>query len=225
MNSINQSIKVWDLPVRLFHWALVICFAVSWASAELFDNAMQVHLYAGYVMLILVLFRVTWGFSGSGTARFSQFVTGLRPAMDYATTLLKPRPSYYLGHNPLGGWAVIAMLALLAFQVLTGLFSYNDELLIGGPLIHWVNQDTSSIISEIHGIAFNVLLAVTGIHIAAVLFYRFFKHNNLITAMITGYKELPNTIPTSNLHFASNWRALIIVVLIAASVAALVIYS
>ncbi|WP_124950595.1 cytochrome b/b6 domain-containing protein [Sulfuriferula thiophila] len=225
MNTINQSIKVWDLPVRLFHWSLVICFAVSWASVELFDDAMQVHLYAGYVMLTLVLFRVVWGFSGSGTARFTQFVTGLRPTLAYATTLLKPRPSHYLGHNPLGGWAVITMLALLAFQALTGLFSYNDELLIGGPLVHWVGQDISSTISEIHGAAFNVLLTIVGLHIAAVLFYRFFKHNNLIVTMITGYKSLPNTVPSANLHFVSNWRALAILVVIATGVAALVIYS
>ena len=224
MNTINQLIKVWDLPIRLFHWSVVICFAVSWGSVELFDNAMQVHLYAGYAMLTLVLFRVIWGFIGSGTARFSQFITGLRPTMAYASTLLKPRPSYYLGHNPLGGWAVMAMLALLILQAMTGLFA-NDDLLTSGPLAHWVGKDWSDTISEVHQIAFNFLLAVIGIHIVAVLFYRFFKHNNLIVTMITGYKSLPNTIPTANLQFASNWRALGIFVVIATSVAALVIYS
>ena len=224
MNTINQSTKVWDLPVRLFHWSLVICFAVSWGSVELFDDAMQVHLYAGYTMLTLVLFRIVWGFVGSSTARFSQFITGLRPTIAYATTLLKPRPSHYLGHNPLGGWAVIAMLTLLAFQAITGLFS-NDDLLTKGPLAHWIGKDWSDIMSEIHHEAFDYLLAVVGIHIAAVLYYRFFKHNNLIITMITGYKSLPNTIPSANLHFASGLRALVIFIAVAAAVAALVIYS
>lgn len=222
MNSTHQSIKVWDLPVRLFHWSLVICFAVSWASVDLFD-AMQLHFYAGYAMLVLVLFRIIWGFAGSSTARFSQFVTGLRPALTYAATLLKPRSGDYIGHNPLGGWAVIAMLALLAFQIITGLFAYNDEELVGGPLVHWISQDMSSTISEIHEAAFNVLLTVIGIHIAAVLFYRFYKHSNLIATMISGYKTLPNTLPTSGLRFVSGWRALILFILIAAGVAALVI--
>ncbi|MDR3391807.1 MAG: cytochrome b/b6 domain-containing protein [Sulfuriferula sp.] len=223
MNSTNQSIKIWDLPTRLFHWSLVICFAVSWASADLFD-AMQVHFYAGYVMLTLVLFRLAWGVLGSSTARFSQFLSGLRAVSAYSKTLFKPRPGDYIGHNPLGGWAVILMLGLLAFQAVTGLFS-NDDLLASGPLAHLISGDLSDTISDIHHEAFDYLLAIAGIHIAAVLFYRFYKRSNLIITMITGYKTLPNTIPTSGLRFVTNWRALGLFMLIGAGVAALVIYN
>lgn len=223
MNTTSQTIKIWDLPVRLFHWSLVLCFAVSWASADLFD-AMQVHFYAGYTMLVLVLFRIVWGFAGSTTARFSHFLSGPRSTLAYTATLFKPRSSNYIGHNPVGGWAVVLMLALLAFQAITGLFS-NDEVLASGPLAHWVSGDMSDTISDIHHEAFDFLLAVVGIHIAAVLFYRFFKHNNLIATMISGYKSLPNTLPASGLRFVSNWRALAILALVAAGVTALVIYA
>lgn len=226
MDATHQSVKVWDLPVRLFHWALVICFAVSWASVELadvFDNAMQIHLYAGYTMLSLVLFRILWGIFGSSTARFSQFVTGLRPTLAYATTFFTPRTRAYIGHNPMGGWAVIAMLVLLGIQVGTGLFAH-DDLLTSGPLAHTVSSDLSDTMSDIHQTAFNFLLAMVGIHIAAVLFYRFYKHNDLITTMFTGYKTLPNTLSASNLHLASNARAIFIFLLVVAGVTALVLY-
>ncbi|MHB9017845.1 MAG: cytochrome b/b6 domain-containing protein, partial [Burkholderiales bacterium] len=114
--SNKPSIKVWDLPVRLFHWGAVLCFFVSWASASLFDVTMEIHLYSGYIMLTLILFRIVWGFAGSSTARFSHFVRGPRSFMAYLRTLRQPEPSHYLGHNPGGGWAVIAMLSLLLLQ-------------------------------------------------------------------------------------------------------------
>lgn len=223
MNSTNQSVKVWDLPTRLFHWTLVVCFGVSWASAQLFD-AMDVHLYAGYLTLVLVIFRVIWGFVGSSTARFSQFISGVRPTLVYTATLLKPRPSYYFGHNPLGGWAVILMLALLAFQAITGLFAH-DDLLTSGPLAHHVSNDLSDYLSHLHHRAFNVLLAVVGLHTVAVLFYQLYKRNNLITTMLTGYKTLPNTLPIANLRFVSNRRAVLIATIVTAAVTALVVYS
>lgn len=224
MNSTNQTVKIWDLPTRLFHWGLVICFAVSWGSAELFDNAMQIHFYAGYTLLILLVFRVLWGIIGSSTARFSQFLSSWQPTLAYARTLFKPRPNDSLGHNPVGGWAVIIMLAVLAMQVVTGLFSNND-LLDSGPLAHYISKDLSDSISGIHHEMFDYLLAIIGIHIAAIFFYRYFKHSNLITAMVTGYKTLPNTLNISSLHFASNRRALALFIIASASVTALVYYS
>ncbi|MFA5171658.1 MAG: cytochrome b/b6 domain-containing protein [Sulfuriferula sp.] len=224
MNTTNQKIKIWDLPTRLFHWSLVLCLAVSWGSAELFDDAMQIHFYAGYTLLTLLIFRVLWGFVGSSTTRFSYFVSGMHATKTYARTLFKPRPNDNIGHNPVGGWAVIIMLALLALQAITGLFSNND-LLDSGPLAHLLSKDMSDTISGIHEEAFNFLLAIVGLHIAAIFFYRFYKHSNLITAMITGYKTLPNTLNSSSLYFASNRRAIVTLIIAAASVAALVVYG
>ncbi len=224
MNSTNQTVKIWDLPTRLFHWSLVICFAVSWASVELFDNAMQIHFYAGYTLLTLLVFRVLWGMVGSSTARFSQFIRGWQPTLAYARTLFKPRSNESLGHNPIGGWAVIIMLVMLAMQVVTGLFSNND-LLDSGPLAHYLSKELSDSVSGIHGEMFDYLLAIIALHVAAVFFYRIYKHNNLITTMITGYKTLPNTLNISSLHFASNRRALAVLIIASASVTALVYYS
>ncbi|MEQ1668392.1 MAG: cytochrome b/b6 domain-containing protein [Sulfuriferula sp.] len=224
MNSTNQTVKIWDLPTRLFHWSLVICFAVSWASAELFDNAMQIHFYAGYTLLTLLVFRVLWGMVGSSTARFSRFLSSWQPTLAYARTLFKPRPNDSLGHNPVGGWAVIIMLAVLVMQVVTGLFSNND-LLDSGPLAHYLSKELSDSVSGIHGEMFDYLLAIIALHIAAIFFYRYFKHSNLITAMVTGYKTLPNTLNISSLHLASHRRALAVLIIAIASVTALVYYS
>lgn len=204
-----QKIKVWDFPVRLFHWSLAICFAASWATAELFDNALQYHLYAGYATLVLILFRIFWGFVGSTTARFAHFMHSFFAAMKYAGTLRLPHPGKHVGHNPLGGWMVLAMLSFLLIQAATGLFS-TDDVAIQGPLAFWVGYTLSDSISSIHHLLFNFLLALVGLHVSAVLFYRFFKHDNLITPMITGYKYLPNGVPMPKLSFASNWHALLL---------------
>ncbi|WP_413437019.1 cytochrome b/b6 domain-containing protein [Sulfuriferula sp. GW1] len=209
ITSPNVKIKVWDFPVRLFHWGLAICFVASWASAELFDNAMQYHLYAGYAMLILILFRVLWGFMGSTTARFTSFIRGFGTTLKYAGTLHKPHPGQQIGHNPLGGWMVVVMLGILFAQAGTGLFS-TDDVATQGPLAFWVGDTLSDTISGIHQQLFNFLLALIVLHISAVLFYRFFKHDNLISPMITGYKDLPGGTSAPALHFVSNRRAFLL---------------
>lgn len=209
MNTPSPKIKVWDFPVRLFHWSLAICFAASWASAELFDNAMQYHLYAGYAILVLILFRILWGFVGSTTARFTSFIRSFLTTLKYAGTLREPHPGKLIGHNPLGGWMVIVMLGFLLAQVGTGLFA-SDDATTQGPLAFFVGDTLSDTISGIHQQLFNFLIALIGLHVAAVLFYRFFKHDNLITPMITGYKHLPHGTPAPHLYFVSNWRAVVL---------------
>lgn len=219
----QQQVEVWDLPTRLFHWGLVICFIVSWASASLFDN-MQIHYYAGYTMLTLVLFRIVWGFAGSSTARFSHFVRGPRALIAYARSLPQRSRSTHFGHNPGGGWAVLGMLGLLLLQAATGLFS-NDEDGTKGPLAHWVSDDLSDTLSTVHSVAFDFLLGLIGLHIAAVLFYRFFKQDNLIVAMITGRKTPIPGVPAPAAQFAELWRAALAFALIAGGVAALVLFN
>ena len=215
----TQEIKVWDLPTRLFHWSLVILFGVSWASTELFDN-FDIHAYSGYAILVLVLFRLLWGIFGSTTSRFASFVRSPRSAFNYAATLLQPKPGNQIGHNPLGGWAVLFMLALLLFQAGTGLFA-NDDMIDKGPLVHLITTDLSDILSELHEEAFNFLLALVGLHIAAVLFYRLFKRENLVTPMVTGKKSVTGkTAPDQ--RFTSTWTALLLLIIVVAGVALLV---
>ena len=153
MNTQTQSntklIRVWDWPIRLYHWLLVALFITSWISAEIGGNAMQYHLWSGYAVLGLVLFRVLWGVVGSETARFAHFMRGPSAVLAYTRSWFKPDYHAALGHNPLGGWSVIALLLAIVFQALTGLFS-NDDIANEGPLYHLVNKGTSDLISQTH---------------------------------------------------------------------------
>ncbi len=214
----TTEITLWDLPTRLFHWGLVGTIAVCWVSGELLDDAMTLHIWAGYCALALLLFRVMWGFFGSETARFSQFVTSPPQVAAYVRTLLQRKPGTHAGHNPLGGWSVLVLLALSLTVTVSGLFS-NDEVSTWGPLAHRITPDLSDRLSDMHGIAFNVLAGVIALHVLAVLFYRLYKRDNLILPMITGRKPVSAAVPRPAL--ASNGRALLLFTVAAAAVALL----
>jgi cytochrome b len=176
------KVRVWDLPVRLFHWALVLLVAALWATHEL--DMMEVHVLLGQAMLGLILFRLIWGLIGSSTARFSSFLRGPRGVLAYLRA-----PGGAFGHNPLGGWSVVAMLAVLGVQVGLGLFASDEDGEHYGPLSHLVSYDTAVTLAERHETLFNVLLALIGVHLAAVLYYRFVKREDLVTPMVTGRRE------------------------------------
>ncbi|MDG4549459.1 MAG: cytochrome b/b6 domain-containing protein [Candidatus Contendobacter sp.] len=188
-NDVIQNIEVWDLPTRLFHWSLVALVAAQWLTAE-GSGAMHWHVRGGYAVLALVLFRLIWGFMGSDTARFSDFLRGPGAALAYAQALRRGETPRYLGHNPLGAWSIVAMLVLLLIQAGTGLFA-NDDILIEGPLYAWVSKGTSDWLTTIHRFNFNLLLLVIAVHLSAVLFYLLVKRENLIRPMLSGRKRLP----------------------------------
>lgn len=184
------SIQVWDLPVRLFHWSLVGLVATSFVTVEMGGNAMIWHMRAGYAILGLLLFRVAWGFFGGETARFFSFVRGPSAVFGYAKNLPKKDSAPHLGHNPLGGWSIIAMLAALLVQAGTGLFA-NDDIFIEGPLYPWVSKSVSDALTEFHEFNAGVIVALVSLHVAAVFFYLIYKRENLITPMITGRRQWP----------------------------------
>ena len=190
----TKKIRVWDWPVRVFHWSVVTLLIISWISAEIGGNAMQYHLWSGYAMLSLVLFRIVWGLVGSETARFSQFLRGPGVVLAYARTLFKPGYCARPGHNPLGGWSVAALLLTLIFQTTTGLFS-NDDIANEGPLYHLVSKATSDLVSQLHAGSFNVLLTLVLLHIAAIIFYRVKHRENLLKPMLTGVKVMDESVP------------------------------
>ncbi len=190
MNESSMMVKVWDAPVRLFHWLLVALVALSVTTGYLAGNALRWHVWSGCAILALLIFRLLWGFAGSTYARFAHFVRGPRAVRDYARGLLSRTPSYAIGHNPLGGWMVVALLASLALQAGTGLFA-NDDIATEGPLYPKVSKALSDTLSTWHQANAVLLLVLVGMHVAAVLYYYFYKRENLLRPMITGSKVVP----------------------------------
>ncbi len=201
----EARVRVWDLPVRLFHWLIVILFAFSWWTAD--NDHLDWHFVSGYTILGLLLFRVYWGFVGSGTARFAGFVKGPKAVLGYASQLFARPGKISLGHNPMGGWSVLAMLALLILQVGLGLFAIDVDGVEGGPLDNLVSFETARRMSHFHGLVFNILLGLIGLHVVVVLFYLVFKRENLIAAMIGGHKRAARET-TEYIRFVPLWWAL-----------------
>lgn len=174
---------VWDLPLRLFHWVLALLVVAQVVTATIGGNAMEYHALGGYAILALVLFRIVWGFVGGTHARFADFVRGPSRVLDY----LRGRGSMHAGHNPLGGWSVMAMLGSLLLQATTGLFA-NDDVMMEGPLVKHVSGRVSEIATQIHDVNGWVLVGLAVAHVIAVLYYLVARRQNLIAPMLSGRK-------------------------------------
>lgn len=181
----TRLIPVWDLPVRIFHWALVLLVICQVATAQIGGNAMEYHALGGYAILTLVLFRIVWGFVGSRHARFADFLRGPVAVWRH----LRGQAAPTLGHNPAGGWSVVLMLVSLLTQALTGLFA-NDDIMMEGPLAKHVSSDASAFATLVHDVNAWVLLTLIALHLLAVLFYLFGKKQNLIGPLVTGRKKV-----------------------------------
>lgn len=186
--------RVWDLPTRLFHWSLVAAIVAAVATGKTGGNWIEWHGQIGLFILGLILFRIVWGFVGAPTARFANFVRG--PAAIKAYLKGEWRG---VGHNPLGALAVLALLGLVAAQVVSGLFA-NDDIAFSGPLAPLVGSDLSGKITGLHVWLFNGLLAVVGLHVGAIAFYARVKRTNLVLPMVTGYQALDEASPPPAHH-------------------------
>lgn len=189
----SQSVRAWDLPTRIFHWVLVFLILSAWVSIEfsneIGDATMQWHRYNGYALLIIILWRLLWGLFGSSTSRFGNFVRGPGAALSYATNLLRGRERHYLGHNPLGSYMILALLAAVAFQTILGLFSTEHNYLTWGPLAPLISDGLTKSITGLHKEFFDLaILPLIGIHIVANFAYAAFKRDPLVKAMVTGRK-------------------------------------
>lgn len=216
------KLKVWDLPVRLFHWLLLVLVGFSWWSGEQGGDRMQWHSWSGCAILTLVLFRIGWGFIGSDSARFVSFVRGPRASFAHLRSVLKRQPQACLGHNPLGGWMIMTLLLVLLVQVVTGLLG-NDDSDYEAPLSHWLSHDTSSLMTALHAYGFDLLLILVGLHIAAVLTHIVLHRDDMLKAMFTGVKA--SLAGESAGRMASNWRALSMLAVVAVGVYALVSFG
>ena len=204
---------VWDLPVRVTHWALVLAVAGCWATHYAGIGWFDWHRRLGYTVLVLAAFRVAWGFAGTRHARFASFVRGPRALL----AGLRAGGVATVGHNPLGALSVLAMLALLLLQGATGLFA-NDEIMSMGPFYGWIAPELSNRITTLHRASSDWLLALIGLHVVAVAFYVRVRRQPLVRAMITGRKPAAD-VPAAEAIAGS--RVLLAVVIVAALVVAL----
>ena len=178
-----MRVRIWDLPVRLFHWAIVLLVPALWATHEW--EMMDTHILLGEIMLGLLLWRLLWGVLGSSTARFGAFVRGPGAVLRHLTG----KGGRSFGHNPLGGWSVLAMLLLLLTQVGLGLFAIDEDAIYGGPLSHLVSYDTARTLAHRHETVFWILVGLIALHVLAILYYLLVKRDDIVTPMITGRRK------------------------------------
>ncbi|BFM49708.1 cytochrome b/b6 domain-containing protein [Marinomonas sp. THO17] len=183
-----KSTLVWDWPIRIFHWLLVVLFTGLIVTGKAEEDYMQYHFYFGYGLSSLVIARVLYGFYGSRYALFSQFLRGPKVVWHFAKSLIIGKPLHYLGHNPLGALMVIALLVTLTVQWVSGLFS-SDDIFWFGPFNGLVSEDTASFLVSIHHTLPDYLLGLVAIHILAVLYHEIRLNERLIEGMVRGIKK------------------------------------
>jgi cytochrome b len=184
-NSVTREVYIWDPFVRVFHWTLVVAFTVAYLTE---DDLLKVHVFAGYLVGALVIARVIWGFVGPTRARFSDFVYAPVTALRYIRDLLLFRSERYLGHSPGGGAMVVVLLLFLAATVVTGLVVYGGDQQ-AGPLAGMFTKDFGESFEEVHELIANITLGLIFAHVAAVVLASFVHRENLVRAMVTGYKR------------------------------------
>jgi cytochrome b len=182
--SDKQRIRVWDLPTRVFHWALVLLVVASFVSGKIGGNAMVWHGRFGLAILGLLSFRLLWGLVGSTYARFISFLPTPNAVIAYLRGQWRG-----LGHNPLGALSVFGLLALLACQVASGLFA-NDDIAFRGPLHALASSELSERLTSWHRLSVNLLVLLVALHLLAIGFYAYARKDNLVRPMLTGWKEV-----------------------------------
>jgi cytochrome b len=204
----HSTVRVWDLPTRLSKWLLVACVVTAWAINTYAPGHPEWHKWNGYTVLVLVAFRVLWGCFGSPTARFSDFVTWPWTAAAYGWAEFRGQARHYLGHNPLGGWMILALLAAVAMQAILGLYSADDErVVIEGPLAHTVSEGTVDWATHLHRLGFNIILGLVIIHVIANVAHDMLRHAGLIRGMITGRKSRFTYVNALDVTLRSPWTA------------------
>ncbi len=199
--------RLWDLPLRLFHWALVAAVTTAWVTAQVGGEWMKVHGAAGIAVVGLVAFRLVWGLLGPRTARFASFAPTPRGIVAY----LKGRWQG-VGHNPLGALSVFALLALLAFQATSGLFA-NDDIAFTGPFAAQVDEALSARLTGWHHLVADALLWLVGLHVVAIAAYAVFKRTNLVRPMVTGWQQAKpgQPVPPPGSQRVRRWALLLAV--------------
>ena len=187
----RANVRAWDLPTRLFKWSLVLLVANAWITRQGGDPWITWHIWNGYALLVLLVFRLLWGVVGSSTAVFSAWVTWPWRAVTYGLELARGKAPRFLSHNPLGGWMIVLLLALLTFQGVSGLFTVDSNGVYGGPFANLDFGDPTAVqrfMSRWHHWLYYVVLAFATVHVAVNLIYQFAKGDPVVEAMVTGRK-------------------------------------
>jgi cytochrome b len=201
-------IRIWDLPTRTFHWLLVLLIPFQWWTAE--QDRLDLHILGGILILGLLVVRLLWGLFGSSTARFAGFIKGPVGILAY----LRGRSAAAIGHNPIGALSVVGLLAVLVAEVALGLFSGDEDGIESGPLSYLIDGDLSEDLADLHEDAFDILLVLIGLHLAAIVFYALFRGQNLVGPMISGQGKAPPG--AAEMEAAPAWRFLVAIMLAAA---------
>jgi len=178
MNHESKPVRVWDLPTRVFHWSLVASFATAFLTSES-EKLRDIHVFVGYTLAGLIAFRLLWGFVGGRYSRFAEFLPTPRKVVDYLQSLMNGRPQHYVGHNPAGAVAIFLLLGFGVAAAVSGWAAYED---VGGHFME-----------ELHEGASNGMMAIVVIHVAGVIVSSWLHGENLVLAMITGWKKLRGT--------------------------------
>ena len=211
-----RRVRVWDLPVRLFHWLTAGLVLALWLTERW--NWMDWHVMAGETLLGLVLFRLFWGLAGSETARFVRFLASPAAALRHLRRLFVREPDHEAGHNAAGGWMVMVLLLLLLAECLSGIF-VNNDVADQGPFTNVAPVWVLNLVTDLHAILFQVLVGAVVLHVAVIGVYALAKGQNLVRPMITGWKILPAAVRAPAM--AGWWRAIGLAVLAAALAAGL----
>lgn len=205
----EKKIKVWDGGIRLFHWSLAVLFVLSAYSAfqDKFGPYADMHFYAGYSILILVIWRILWGFFGSETARFSSFVKSPMAAVRHLKAMFGGEPYTEVGHSPLAGFSVVLMLVLLLVQAVMGLFA-SDGMIFSGPLAQDVAGSLSSDLTSWHKLLGKILIGLIIVHVVVVMLYGVLKRVNLVWPMIVG--KAPSFAADTEPEFRPVWLGLVV---------------
>lgn len=204
----GRGVLVWDVAVRIIHWALLVSVVGAWLTRELEGDWFAWHTRFGYAVLVLVATRIIWGFVGTRHARYADFLRGPRAIIRYLRSSGTSAPPH-AGHNPLGALMIIALLGMLLAQALTGLFA-NDQVFETGPLFGYVTIDTSDRLTSLHKQLFDWIVAAVAVHVAAAFFYLWARRENLILPMITGRKRPEHVPPGQGIESSRLWLALLV---------------
>lgn len=220
----NKLRLVWDLPLRLFHWLLVICIGGAWYTSEQQGELVELHMQFGYAILGLAIFRLIWGFVGTRHSKFNHFFPTPTRLANYFKSFKTSSADNYAGHNPLGSLMLLLMIFLIFAQAISGLF-IDDDIFSSGPYYGTISAEAEKIMKLIHHNAFDFLLAAIGLHISAALYYRLIKKQDFITPMITGKKSSDQVKAEDTIQHSKLFIAILVALLVAGFVYWLVVLN